>query len=228
MGLRGHTVRAVVGRALLAGAMSIWAPTAWALTSSNGDATIAARCGEEIQPSAYAVALHLSNREGLPPLVRDEMIREVAALWRTAGVAVERATEAPTASDARTPVYVVVTRRTDDPSTVAFHSRRRLASIAFVDGKPTTQVRVYLREAEELLDASRVDERPFSKLPRKLQQRLLGRALGRALAHELGHLLFASPTHAPSGLMRQTHRTDDLLARIPGAFRVVPPPHAGC
>lgn len=232
MGVRGRTVRAVlVGRVLLLSAGVLWAHAAWAFPSSNGDATgdatIAARCGEDTQPSTHYVALHLSDPEGLPSLVRDEMIREAAALWQMAGVEVAPAREAAAPWDVPTPVYVTISGRINEP-TLPLHGRRRLASIVFVDGKPTAQVRVYLREAERLLDASRVDERPFSRLPRKMQHRLMGRALGRALAHELGHLLFASPMHAPSGLMRQTHRTDDLLARIPAAFRVVAPPHTGC
>ncbi len=43
-----------------------------------------------------------------------------------------------------------------------------------------------------------------------LEERLIGRVLGRTIAHEVGHVLFRSPGHSGSGLMRAAQSVTEL------------------
>jgi hypothetical protein len=124
-------------------------------------------------------------------------------------------------------VYVTLVR--DGEGTAAGTSSRPhgmghpLASILFVDGQPTTQVRAHVTEVEQLAAAARLDDKCWTELPRVLRDRLLGRALGRVIAHEIGHYLFASAAHAPAGLMRPHHPIERLLTSSGAPFAVLPP-----
>ena len=62
----------------------------------------------------------------------------------------------------------------------------RLASIRFVDGRPTTHITIYATDVARRLDDARFEDGRLG-IGRGSFACLLGRALGRALAHELGH-----------------------------------------
>ena len=183
------------------------------------------RCDDAVRVARSAVTLHLVDRAGLPRGTRVELMREAVLPWRAAGVDVRWAVDDRSATGGPEDVYVVVTRDADVGELrpgVPFV--RPLASILFVDGRPTTQVRVYAAEVERLAETVRVDDKPWLEHPRRRRERLVGRVLGRAIAHEVGHYLFASASHAPAGLMRARHPIERLLTSSGAAFQVIPPP----
>ncbi len=177
--------------------------------------------------------MRLFDRAGLSRHARDEMMHESTRIWRAGGVTVRwsldsvRTEAIPVAADLT--VNVILTREVaEDGLKRGSTWQRPLASILFVDRKPTTLIRAYPLEAERLLEYVRFDEQPLAHRPAGLRFHLVGRALGRAIAHELGHFLFASASHTPVGLMRANHRTDHLLAPAGRDFRIVPPQPEAC
>jgi hypothetical protein len=98
-----------------------------------------------------------------------------------------------------------------------------MASIGFVDGRPSASIDVYLSEVRKLLDVFVLDDRPLTEHPRVLQEELMGRALGRAVAHEIGHFVFGSSDHSRSGLMRPTYRVNQLIGGPDQPFTVIEP-----
>jgi hypothetical protein len=174
------------------------------------------------------VTMHLVDRAGLPREVLAEMMRETMQLWRAAGVQVRWAalpaggTEVPPEEGSHPQITVIVTPDMPDALRSAPPSARVMASILFVNGKPTTLIGAYPGEVYRLLDTMRMEVRPISDRPAALRHRLTGRVLGRAVAHELGHYLYGSADHAQDGLMRARHRVDDLTSPFRNAFRVEP------
>jgi hypothetical protein len=194
------------------------------LASSSPSPT--SSCLDTARPAVSTVILHLADRVDLASEARDEMMREAAYPWRKIGVDVRWSLDPPRLGDGHAHVSVTVMRDVspDGVAIAAGSTRRgRLASILFVDGKPTTLIRADLLEVERQLDGMRVNDEAFGRLAPMLRHRLEGRVLGRAIAHELGHFLFASADHTPFGLMRAIHRTDHLLAPSHEPFRVVAP-----
>ena len=131
-------------------------------------------------------------------------------------------TEVPPEEGSHPQITVVVTPDMPDALRSAPPSARVMASILFVNGKPTTLIGAYPGEVYRLLDTMRMEVRPISDRPAALRHRLTGRVLGRAVAHELGHYLYGSADHAQDGLMRARHRVDDLTSPFRNAFRVEP------
>ena len=104
-----------------------------------------------------------------------------------------------------------------------------MASILFVDGRPTTHITVHAGHvARRLRPGCVVDDLPFAERPRLIQELVLGRVLGRAVAHEVGHFLLGSREHAPSGLMRASHRIEHLMEPGHPMFRVAAPATPPC
>jgi hypothetical protein len=173
------------------------------------------------------VTLHLVDRVGLPRAAREEMMRETVQLWRAAGVDVSwsafpkgNIADVPEMERSRPRVSVIVTPNMPEGLSGPSHVQV-LASILFIDNKPTTLIAAYPAEVQRLLQTVRMEDRAVGERPAALRERLMGRVLGRAIAHELGHFLFGSRDHAPDGLMRARHRLDDLTSPFTRAFRVV-------
>jgi hypothetical protein len=192
-------------------------------------------CLAQVRTAVSMVTLHLVDRVGLSPSARAEMMRETIHLWRAAGVDVTWSAlsaagtgEMPVMEPSRPQMSVIVT--SDMPAELRSKPAhpRVLASILFVDDKPTTMIAAYPEEVWRLLETVRMDVRPLGERPAVLGQRLMGRVLGRAIAHELGHFLFGSSDHAPDGLMRARHRLDDLTSPFHRAFRVIPAQPFAC
>jgi hypothetical protein len=185
---------------------------------------------QEVRPDACdeggprhrtAVVLHLIDRAGLSAETRQDLMRETALAWRDTGVDVRWAADDVGATGGPEHVYVTLTREGGVPRGPGFG--RPLASILFVDGRPTTQISVHVGEVERLAATARFDERPWPGLPPLLRERLIGRALGRAIAHEVGHYVFASAAHASAGLMRPGHPIERLMTSSNAGFQVIPP-----
>jgi hypothetical protein len=192
-------------------------------------------CLSQVRTTVSMVTLHLVDRVGLPAAARAEMMRQTIELWRAAGVDVTWSAlpaagpgEVPVTEPSRPRMSVIIT--SDMPEEFRSTSARPpvLASILFVDHKPTTMIAAYPEEVRRLLEAVRLDARPVGERPALIRERLTGRVLGRAIAHELGHYLFGSADHAPDGLMRAKHRLDDLTSPFHRAFRVIPAQLFGC
>ena len=96
-----------------------------------------------------------------------------------------------------------------------------MASILFVDGRPSTHITAHAGHVARSLAGLRLDDLPFAERPRLIRERVLGRVLGRAIAHEVGHFLLGSRDHAPSGLMRASHRLEHLMEPAHPSFRPV-------
>jgi hypothetical protein len=181
------------------------------------------------------VTLHLVDRVGLPADARTEMMRQTIEIWHAAGVDIRWSAlppagtgEVPAAEPSRPQMSVIIT--SDMPEEFRSNSARPpvLASILFVDHKPTNMIAAYPEEVGRLLETVRMDARPVGARPALIRERLTGRVLGRAVAHELGHFLFGSADHAPDGLMRARHRLDDLTSPFHRAFRVIPAQPFAC
>jgi hypothetical protein len=186
-------------------------------------------CLSQMRTAVSMVTLHLVDRVGLPSQARTEMMRETSQVWRAAGVDVKWSklpsagtAEGSAMESSQPPVVVMVTPDIPEAFASAPPAVRVMASILFIENKPTTLIGAYPAEVQRLLETVRMDERAVSERPAALRHRLMGRVLGRAIAHELGHFLFGSADHAPSGLMRARHRLDDLTSPFRQAFRVVP------
>ena len=162
-------------------------------------------CGAAPRPP---VRLQLIDRAGLSFDARDALMRETLAPWRAEDVSVKWGTELPTRpADLGEPrdLYILVEA---DASETSDDRHVPMASILFVDGQPSTHITVHAGRVARLLADVRLDDVPFAKRPRLIRDRVLGRVLGRAVAHEVGHFLLGSRDHAPSGLMRASHRIE--------------------
>ncbi|MGH9160424.1 MAG: hypothetical protein ACRD2X_10635 [Vicinamibacteraceae bacterium] len=89
---------------------------------------------------------------------------------------------------------------------------RAIAWIPFLDGVPTSIIRVSRPAATALLKTKSFSDWPPVYIgPPNLQRQALGRIIGRALAHEIGHFLLAVPRHAKRGLMRASFDPRQLV-----------------
>jgi hypothetical protein len=95
-----------------------------------------------------------------------------------------------------------------------------IASIRFLDSRPTNTITLSLVNAGTLLerDTNRFRDEHGALMP--FRQIRLGRMLGRAIAHEVGHFLSRSGAHTSSGLMRRTHSVAALTGVSLGPFSV--------
>lgn len=192
-------------------------------------------CLSQVRTAVSLVTLQLVDRVRLPAEARVEMMRETSQVWRDARVDVRwsklsaAGTGEVAAMDPSHPqVVVIVTPDMPEALTSGPSAVRVMASILFVENKPTTLIGAYPAQVQRLLETVRMEARAVSERPAALRNRLMGRVLGRAIAHELGHFLFGSADHAPTGLMRATHRLDDLTSPFRQAFRVVPAGALAC
>lgn len=198
--------------------------------------TAADACLLQMRTGVSRVTLQLVDRVGLSADARREMMREAAELWRAAGVEIEwsklpsagSSTEVVMTDASHPRITVVVTHNMPGTLPAAPATVRVMASILFVENRPTQLIGAYPAEVERLLDTMHMDAGSISERPAALRQRLMGRVLGRAIAHELGHYMFNSSDHAPMGLMRARHRVDDLTSPFRRAFRVIAPGAVGC
>jgi hypothetical protein len=188
-------------------------------------------CLSQVRSAVSMVTLQLVDRVRLQPDARAEMMRETSQVWRAAGEDVSWSElpaagttpgPAPVTDRSRPNMTVVVTPDTPEVLRAGSLHAPVLASILFIDGKPTTLIAAYPAEVQRLLEAVRLDARAVTERPALLRHRMMGRVLGRAIAHELGHFLFGSSEHTPTGLMRAKHRVDDLTSPFTKAFRVIP------
>lgn len=249
--IRYRSQAAVMAASMLTLAVStVTTVSAASASAREREAAARARCLDTVRTSVPQVMLTLVDRVGLPRDARDQMQIEAILPWRALGVTVkwsnelhptavsaasasasvsEFASASATTGPALARIYVIITPGESGTADREELARvRPLASILFVDRKPTTLINVYPREVLRLLSASRLDDKGLADHPRALQERLIGRVLGRAVAHEIGHFLFASRDHASSGLMRATHRMDHLLAPAPHEFTLIVPPPLAC
>jgi hypothetical protein len=198
--------------------------TAMAAVSRGGENGRMA-CGDAPRP---AVRLHLVDRAGLSTETRTEMMREALAPWRAAGASVtwESAMPVrPAGLGEPKDLYVFIEA---DAGATNDSPQLPMASILFVDGQPTTHIVVHAGHVARRLASMRLDDQPFAERPRLIREHVLGRVLGRAVAHEVGHFLFGSREHAPTGLMRASHRLEHLMASGHPMFDVVAPATPAC
>jgi len=174
------------------------------------------------------VRLHLIDRAALSFDARNALMREALAPWRGEDVSVTWGTELPTRPAGLgepMDLYVLVEA---DASETSDDRHVPMASIRFVDGKPSTHIIVHAGRVARLLADVRLDDVPFAKRSRLIRDRVLGRVLGRAVAHEVGHFLLGSREHAPSGLMRASHRIKHLTEPAHPMFRLAAPATPPC
>jgi hypothetical protein len=182
-------------------------------------------CGDAPRPP---VRLHLIDRAGLSSDTRTELMRETLAPWRAAGASVAWAAgppHRPAGLGEPRDVYVLVEA---DAGETTDGRQVPMASILFVDGRPTTHITAHAGHVARSLAALRLDDVPFADRPRLVRERVLGRVLGRAIAHEVGHFLSGSREHAPTGLMRASHRIEHLMQSAHPMFQVVVPATPTC
>lgn len=212
-----------------------------ALHASSSSSSTSDACLTQVRTAVSTVTLQLVDRVRLPSEARAEMMRETIEIWRAAGVDVTWS-KLPAAGTARTAemtalaamepshphVMVIVTHDMPEALMYAPAGARVMASILFIENRPTKLIAAYPAEVQRLLESARTDARALTERPAALRHRLMGRVLGRAIAHELGHFLFGSSDHAPTGLMRARHRVDDLTSPFRQAFRVIAAPQLAC
>jgi hypothetical protein len=195
-------------------------------------------CLSQMRAPVSQVTLLLVDRVGLPRDAHSELMKETSQLWDAAGVEVTWSRLPPAGTKESTEIsvrnashpHVTVIVRPDMPDDLRSQlaSARVMASILFVNDRPTSLIAAYPSEVQRLLETVRMDVRPVGERPAAYRHRMMGRVLGRAIAHELGHFLFGSSDHAPDGLMRATHRLDDLTSPFRRAFRVMPAQPLAC
>jgi hypothetical protein len=182
-------------------------------------------CGDAPKPP---VRLHLVDRAGLSSDARDELMRETLAPWRAAGASVEWVLAIPTRpAGLGEPKDLYVFVEADADETID-ERHLPMASILFLKGQPTTHITVHAGHVARRLGTLRLDDLRLAERPRLVRDRILGRVLGRAIAHEVGHFLSGSARHAPSGLMRASHRIEHLMAPAHPMFRLAAPATPGC
>ena len=220
-GVPGGRVTAVARRC---GAAAVFCAAAWMATPSVALVVAQApraACADDL--ARTPVRLHLIDHAGLSGLAREEMRREALRPWVSIGAVVAWSEELPrhlARPGGGDDLYVIAT---GDAAEGAAGARQDapLASIRFVDGRPTTHITIYAADVARRLDAARFEDGRLGDRPPEFRDRVLGRVLGRALAHELGHFLLSSNAHAAAGLMRASHRLERLMARADRGFDLV-------
>ena len=223
-GVPARRCGAVVARVVLAIGV-IASPGVGAAAADRGPARAA--CDVPDRPPRPPVRLYLIDRAGIGADARATLMAEGLRPWRAAGVAVEWGDALPTVAPRpghEDDVYVILAPDDDVPTT----QTQSMASIRFVDGRPTNHVTVHAGYVARRLGNLRIDDRPMADLPRTIRDRALGRVLGRAVAHEVGHFLLSSAAHTRTGLMRASHRIEHLLGSADDRFTVTLPAMPGC
>ena len=182
-------------------------------------------CGDAPRPP---VRLHLIDRAGLSIETRNEMMREAIAPWRAADASVAWVAEFPSRPAGLGEPQALYVFVEADAGETTDGPHLPMASILFVDGHPTTHITVHAGHVARRLAGVRLDDLPFAERPRLIRDLVLGRVLGRVVAHEVGHFLLRSREHAPSGLMRASHRIEHLLEADHPMFRLVAPAIPPC
>jgi hypothetical protein len=166
------------------------------------------------------LTVHLVDSTGLPQESREAVAAEVVRFWAdhqvgSGGSAADSSGSRESAGDART-VYVLL-RPGAAPARAGAPRRRSgpsddaaLAWTPFHGDRAGSVLFVWVGAVQRLLDASRIEGRPFTHWHPTLRRALLARALGRVAAHEIGHLVCGRP-HASGGLMKRRFTADDLL-----------------
>ncbi len=144
-----------------------------------------------------AVCLHLVNVSSAPTAVVVDAQHQLDATYESIGVRV-RWTDDPGA------ILLVV--RDDEPGTLR-HAVRPVLGVSIHAAQGTPAAYVFYRRAEEQADRYRISR---------------AGVLGAAMAHEVGHLLLATPTHAPSGLMRACWEHEEFVRAARGDLRFSP------
>jgi len=189
----------------------------------NGNGRMA--CGNAPMPP---VRLHLIDHAGLAVEARVELMRETLAPWRAVDASVVWVSELPVRpAGLGEPKDLYVVLEADVDETTGGRPQP-MASILFVRGQPTTRITVHAGHVARRLAEVRVDDLPFLERPQLIRDRVLGRVLGRAVAHEVGHFLYGTREHAPSGLMRASHRIEHLMEPGHPMFRMARPATPGC
>jgi hypothetical protein len=141
------------------------------------------------------------------PFSRDQtkiLTQQIEQIWRLQGITIRWACE--NEDDCLRVVLV------EQRGFVAADRQQRyacLGSIPFLASGPVKTLYVAVNRLRDL-----VRESTHFNTPDAVRELLVARAAGRAAAHELAHYLLATPEHAPSGLLRSTFSSSDLL----GAF----------
>ena len=148
----------------------------------------------------------------MPQLLEATAVKEATIIWARYGVDLGRCGPDSLARDGAITIDVVLADRQEDPL-----PDNALGSIAFQDGAPGSEIRMYPDAIAALVAEATVMERNEREWPTILRHVVLGRVLGRALAHEIGHFLLRSRGHSPIGLMRANQSIADLAA--PERFR---------
>jgi len=173
--------------------------------------------------TAMLVAMHLAIVVAVPadvmtPAMATATAVEADAVWRAAGVTIEWSVgDRPGWRPDAPLLWVLFTDRCDGGRA----GEMPIASMTFVDGKPTRRIVVCRSQALAVVDRAAPENHA---LPRRLHDELTARVMGRAVAHEIGHYLLG-PAHAPSGLMRAQHSTADFCGADAAPFAVAPPVH---
>jgi hypothetical protein len=155
-------------------------------------------------PSPPHLRIDLVFVGSMEPLVESTAMEEVAAIW--APYHVELRTSTPDVVPDGLRLAVVVATRRDDHLPGG-----TLGSIRFRNGMPEPTILMYPQTIDTLVSTTPEMRGNRDCLP-AVHNRMAGRVFGRALAHEIGHFLLRTRQHPPSGLMRATHRSSDLIA----------------
>jgi hypothetical protein len=154
-----------------------------------------------------AIRIALTLDPALPAGISRLATEEAAAIWKPYGVAI--VTPAPAPDRAVTILTVRLHPGLPAPGTTS----TPFAAVRFFGGVPEPTLLLYY-DAITTVALKRAEEGDIraSRWPQALRDRMTARLIGRALAHEIGHWLLRTTTHSPTGLMRATHPTSDLLA----------------
>jgi hypothetical protein len=180
-----------------------------------------ARNGPDLRPPADlhdVVFTPISVAVTAPACLSESLLShffaEAEAIWEPIGVAFDWHRVTSTETPREWQLAVTIENPHDPP--VARHAR--LGWIFFAAGTPGRWIHLSQANAEALI--RRTPTTPDTTLG--AHESLLGRALGRAFSHEFGHYILKSEAHTPSGLMRATWPSEQLLSIDRRGFALLP------
>jgi hypothetical protein len=166
------------------------------------------------------LALAFAPETPVPPAVIGAASAEAAEIWSPYGVVVGRAGPGGAAPDHAELLTIAITTSSRGSGL----SQETLGAIAFdADGTPRPRLTVFFNRLMHLISLTPTWMVGEPHWPRVLRDRVVGRALGRVIAHEIGHFVLRTSDHTSSGLMRQGHGSDDLIAPDRSRFTLWPP-----